>query len=437
MATNKAKSKIRIIIAHEYISKIKTKGFIIGTIIAPIALLLLIAIPSLVTYFSMHAEESSDSKIAIIDNTGANISQKIIDSKPEKYITSNETEEELQKQILANELGGALILNKNSIIDGTAKILTSSEMGLKFVEDIKSKVNHFIKERRLQDANISQETINLVNSSIHFETIKITEEGIEKDNTELMSFLGYALGFVMYGLVLMYGAQVMQGVIEEKSNRVIEVLASSAKPFEIMFGKVIGIGAVGLTQVLFWIILASALLIGAGYIFGASSVVENSTASSQMMDPKMMQIMSNLDLPSISPWIFISFAVYFLLGYFLYATLFAAVGATVDQMQDANNISTPLSMLIIIPILFIPNIMVNPEGTLAIVLSLIPFFTPILMIARIASISVPIWQIVLSLILMLVTIFLSLKLGSKIYRIAMLRYGKKPTFKEFIEWVKM
>ncbi|MGI6369052.1 MAG: ABC transporter permease [Ignavibacteria bacterium] len=437
MKNKKPRSKILIIIEHEYISKIKTKGFIIGTIIAPIALALLIAIPAAVTYFSMEAE-SSDEKIAIVDKTGAEIAKKLIEENSKRYIELSESEDVIQEKILAKEIGGALLLSENSLSEGSAKIFTSEETGLKFVDDIKNKVNSLIKDRRLKDAGISQETIDLVDSSVKFETVKVTKEGVEEDNSEIMSFLSYILALAMYGLMFLYGSQVMQGVVEEKTNRVIEILASSAKPFEIMFGKVIGIGAVGLTQVLFWIILAGLLMTGIGY-FAGSAVLSESVASNQMVDSNMMELasQSSFSLPSISPWLIVSFVVYFLLGYFLYATLFAAIGATVDQMQDANSISGPVSLLIIIPILFIPNIMVNPEGILAVVLSLIPFFTPILMIARLASIAVPLWQVILSYVLMILTFFLCLKFAAKIYKIAMLKYGKKPTFKDIVEWVRM
>ena len=233
----------------------------------------------------------------------------------------------------------------------------------------------------------------------------------------------------MYGLMFIYGSQVMQGVLEEKSNRIIEILMSSARPFQIMFGKVVGIGAVGLTQVVFWLVILAGLLLVAGTFLGPDAFVAGSLLNSANIDEGMMQAMKEIEIPNISPWIFIAFGFYFIAGYFLYATLFAAVGAAIDQIQDANSLSAPLTILIIIPILCIPNVMLNPEGTFATILSLVPFFGPILMIARVAAITVPIWQILLSIILLIGTFIICLKFAAKIYRIGMLSYGKKPTLK--------
>jgi ABC-2 type transport system permease protein len=425
-------SKIWTIIKHEYLTKIRTKGFIIGTIIAPLGLCLIIAIPALITYLTMSFESETD-KILINDKTGL-IAKKIVLKDKQKYEITSDSEDKLQEKILAGKISAALVLNENSILEGKAKILTGEGTGLKFIDELRAEVNFEIKDLRLKNANIDEKTIELVNSEVNFETVKVTEKGTVKDNSEILSVLSYVLGFAMYMLMFIYGSQVMQGVIEEKANRIVEVLASSVTPFQIMFGKVVGIGAVGLTQVLFWLLLGGGLMLGAGFIIGPSSLLAESMNSNPTMDTEMLAMLSSAELPTISPWFIVGFIFYFLSGYFIFSTLFAAAGSTVEQMQDANSISGPLSIIVIIPILLIPNIMLNPEGTLAVVVSLIPFFTPILMIPRMISISIPLWQILLSIVLLIGTFFLCLKFAAKIYRIGMLSYGKKNTLKDIFKW---
>ncbi len=429
---NMVSSKIWIIIKHEYVAKIKTKGFIISTIAAPVFMVAIIAIPAFVTYLTMSSDDKHE-KIAIVDKTDM-LAQKIIGNDATDYFTTDEPENILQNKILNGEISGALILNENTLASGTAKILTSENTGLKFIDRLRDKVNAVLKEQRLAAAGISQETIDLVNANVQFETIKVTAKGVEEDNSEFFSTLGYILGFVMYGLMVLYGQQVMQSVIEEKSNRIIEVLASSAKPFQIMFGKVVGIGAVGLTQVVAWLAISGIALFFAGQLMDPASTISSTVRSNPAASQEMISMLNTMKLPTISPLLVVGFIFYFLSGYFIYATLFAAIGSSVDQLQDAGSLSAPLTLVVILPILCIPNVMLNPEGTLAVVLSLFPFFSPILMVARVAAISVPLWQIILSVVLLVATFICCLKAAAKIYRVAMLSYGKKPSFKDIFKW---
>jgi ABC-2 type transport system permease protein len=238
---------------------------------------------------------------------------------------------------------------------------------------------------------------------------------------------------------------VMQGVVEEKTNRIVEVLASSATPFQIMFGKVVGIGVVGLTQVILWVILCGAVLFGVGMAVTPSPEMADTMMQVQNMGmntgggmntDQMADIMNSVASLHITFWHILVFVFYFLSGYFIFATLFAAIGVTVDSPTESNNLAAPLSMLIIIPILLINYVVVQPEATLSVVTSLFPFFAPILMVARVITISVPVWQIVLSVALQIVTFVLCLKFAGKIYRMGMLKYGKKTTFKDLFVWLK-
>lgn len=431
-------SKIWTIITHEYMSKITSKGFIIGTIVAPIAIILIYGIIIAVTILS---QNETALKLAILDKTGE-IGKELVDRDTSKFYLVNESEEILKKKVLDSQLDGFVLIPQDFLNTAKINVFTRGGGGIGFVNLIEKNCYDILLNRKMKEINASPDLINLIDKGVIVETKKVTEEGSKEDFSQVFAFLGYFMGFIIYGLMFTYGSFVMRGVIEEKANRIVEVIASSAKPFDIMFGKVVGIGAVGLTQVLFWLILLIILFALGGTILtqfiSPQDISQQATAMQQMQpmpeQSELLNIMSNF---SISPWLIVAFLFYFLAGYFIYSSLFAAVGSAVDQEQDAAQLQLPVSLPIIIPILFISSVMADPNGTLATILSLIPFFSPILMIARIAAAEVPIWQIILSVVLLLLTFWGSLWFAAKIYRIGILMYGKKPTFKDIIKWFKL
>ncbi len=432
-------SKILTIIQHEYISKVKSKGFILSTILAPLAIILMYGIIIAVTLMSRGQTEK---KIAVLDKTGQ-IGIDLVARDTSKFFITEKTQDVLTKEVLEGKLDGFLYLTEDFINTGKANVYTSGGGGLGFIESIESNTEDIIVNKRLNEIGADKSIIDLVNKGVSITTKKVTEEGTKDDYSEVLAFMGYILGFLIYGLMFTYGSFVMRGVIEEKANRIVEVIASSVRPFEIMFGKVVGIGAVGLTQVLFWLIIMTVLFMAGGSIAAMFISPSDATAISGMAgagaanQPQQHEIIQFFTNFSISPWVIVAFLFYFLSGYFIYASLFAAVGSAVDQEQDASQLSLPVSLPIIIPIMFIPNVMSNPDGTLATVMSLIPFFTPILMIARVAATDVPLWQIGLSVILLAATFLGALWVASKIYRVGILMYGKKPTFKDLVKWFRL
>ncbi|MBE2190196.1 MAG: ABC transporter permease [Desulfobulbaceae bacterium] len=428
----KTKSKIGTIIKHEYLSKIKSKGFIIGTILAPVGIIVIYGIIILVAVMSA---DQTTKKLAIVDYT-ERIGAMLVERDTSKFFLTDLKEAELNEKVLTGEIDGYLVMPKDFAEKGAATVYTSGGGGLGFVTLIERNTEDIIVNLRLDEIGADESVKALVNRGISLSTMKVTQEGAQDDYSQVFAIMGYVMGFVIYGLMFTYGAFVMRGVIEEKANRIVEVLASSVKPFEIMMGKVIGIGAVGLTQVLFWIVLMGIFVAFGGSIAaGFMGTPDMATAGAEMQDQNaMIEMLNNI---SISPWLIVAFLFYFLAGYFIYSTLFAAVGSAVDQESDAAQLQIPVTLPIIIPIMFIANVMSNPDGTLAVVLSLIPFFTPILMIARIAATSVPIWQIALSVVLLAATFFACLYFAAKIYRVGILMYGKKPTFKDMVKWFKL
>ena len=429
-------SKIWTIIQHEYITKVKSKGFILSTILAPLAIVLIYGTIIAVTVLS---SGQTTKKLAILDQTGE-IGVELVARDTTKFFLTDKAEETLRQEVLDGTLDGYLIINDSFLQTGQADVFTSGGGGLGFISSLEQNTEDIIVNKKLNEIGADKNIIDLVNRGVSITTKKVTLEGSKDDYSEMLAFLGYILGFMIYGLMFMYGSFVMRGVIEEKANRIVEVIASSARPFEIMFGKVVGIGAVGLTQVLFWLILLIILFAAGGTIatmFIGGQEMQTMAQGATAGQPQQAEIIRFFENFTISPWVIVAFLFYFLAGYFIYSSLFAAVGSAVDQEQDASQLSMPVALPIIIPIMLIPNVMNNPDGTLATVFSLIPFFTPILMIARVAATDVPLWQIALSVVLLAGTFLLCLWVASKIYRVGILMYGKKPTFKDIYKWFKL
>jgi ABC-2 type transport system permease protein len=420
--------KISHIIQHEYLSRFKTKAFLISSILAPLGLVVFIGVIAAMTLMNMETER----KIALVDKSN-DIGAKVVKANKDLFFLSQANVEDLRKQVLNNDLDGYVLIPEDVIEKGRIEVFSKGGGGLGFVSGIKSAVNDVVKAERMRIAGIDENKLDYIQEDVSVSTQKITEKGEERDDTEFLTIIGYFLGFAIYLLVFIYGSIVMRGVIEEKANRVIEVLASSAKPFEIMFGKVIGIGLLGLTQVLFWVI-AGAILLFAAQPF-ISSILPDTQNAMSSMQATAQQLPADFKIPYIHPMLIVGFFFYFIAGYFIYATLFAAVGSAVDQESDSQTLTLPISLPIVLTIMMIPQIMNNPDSGFSVAVSLIPIFTPIIMMVRIAATNVPIWQISLSVILLIGTFIGALWVASKIYRIGILMTGKKPTFKDLVKWI--
>jgi ABC-2 type transport system permease protein len=425
-------TKIYTIIQHEYLTKVKSKGFIISTLLGPIIMIALIAIPMLVTVLT---QESTEKKIAVLDLTNK-IGEKIVSRDATKYFLTNLSEDSLAESVRLGNIDGYMVIGSDIMKTGVVKVYTKGGGGLGFISSIEKNVGDILLKERLNSIGADAELVKLIESGVKVQTEKVTEEGTKKDNTTSFAAVGYVLGFIIYIMMLMYGQLVMSSVIEEKANRIIEVLVSSARPIEIMMGKVIGIGAVGLTQVLFWIIISLTLLKVGVPVF-ESMMSKPDIAISEMSHPANAAVAKSFVIPDISIWLAAGFLFYFLAGFFIYATLFAAIGSAVDQESDARQLSTVVTLPIIIPILFIGSVIMNPDGLLSIGLSLFPFFSPVLMIVRVAATEVPLWQIIASIILVFLTFWGCLWAAARIYRVGILMYGKKPRFSDIIKWVKL
>jgi ABC-2 type transport system permease protein len=435
-------SKITVIIRHEYLKRIKAKWFLLSTLLAPFGIALLILVPVLAALLSGEGQEG---KVVFVDATDS-LARQVIAADTSAYELAgtrslNELEAELKREsIQAYVIIPTTVLEKPEVL-----MYSRGGSGIAFEGKIRSDIEPVVVRARLLKQGADTTVIDLVDAGVAVNSLKVTDKGIEADASEASAAVGYAAGFLIYMLIFLYGSMVMRGVVEEKANRIIEVLASSVKPFELMMGKVVGIGLVGLTQLVIWAVLGMGVVLLAGVVVGNMVPSDAVNAAQQLGGPQAMQTQGltqvlaqqGIALPSISVVTILMFVFDFFAGYFLYASLFAAVGSAVDQEADAQSLTFPITMPVVLTMMFIGNVVAAPNGTFATVMSMIPLFSPILMTVRVAATDVPAWQLAVCVLTSTGAFFGSVWLASRIYRIGILSYGKKPTLKEVARWITL
>ena len=439
-------NKIILIIQREYLSRVKKRSFIIMTILGPILFAALLIVPG----YLATKEDTQEKVIAVIDET--NILTDVLSGSEYlkfEYI-NNANVETLKESFPSSGYYAILYIPSNLLSNEKVMLYSDQQTTLSVSETISRELNSFIKNVKLKNENVPQDILKRIRTNINVETLQWTSSGEEKSSSAgLATVIGYICGFAIYMFVFMFGAMVMRGVIEEKTSRIVEVIISSVKPFQLMMGKVIGIGLVGLTQFLLWILLTIGIIFAAkGMIVGdtselvpeVSSVMEQqSGVSTQDIIASegqqiFTEIMSKLD--SVN-FVFIlgAFLFYFLGGYLLYASLFAAVGSAVDNETDTQQFMLPISIPIILGIIVMLNVIQAPGAPLAFWFSMIPFTSPIVMMARIPF-GVPAWELSLSAALLIATFIGTIWLAGKIYRTGILMYGKKVNYAELWKWIR-
>jgi ABC-2 type transport system permease protein len=435
-------SKIRVIIAHEYKTRVKSKWFVLFTLLGPVVMALLIAIPVVA---AMMAGDGAEGKVAVVDRSGQ-IGAQVIASDTSQFTSAGSmTDADLKQAVLEERLQAYVVIPPDVLDSGTVTLYSRGGSGIAFESSVQDAIEPLVVNGRLRRVGTDTSVIRLVEEGIAMQSLKISEQGVEEDASKASAMVGYFAGFMIYMLIFLYGSMVMRGVVDEKANRIIEVLASSARPFHIMMGKVIGIGLVGLTQLAAWGVLGLGVVLALGAVLGSQMQPDQAMDMVKSMPQAQAQMQMSggaasalpFALPSISLGTILLFIFFFLAGYFIYATLYAAVGSAVDQEADANQLTLPITLPVVLTIMFIGNVIAAPNGTLAVVLSLIPLFAPILMTVRLAATDVPWWQVVTSMSLCIAFFFGAVWLASRIYRIGILSYGRKPSFKDIAKWITM
>lgn len=423
------RNKTGLIISREYFTRVKKKSFLITTILVPLVIIAFYAIIIAITI------KGSDEKhkLAVIDESGLLQKNNGAESSEMVFI-KNETEASFTKKYKEKEYDAFLYIPRINI-DSPANIRlhSAASVSLPLIKSVEKKVNEAIENERLKASAISESDYKKIASDINIENTIDTETGSKKSVAGIAYAVSFACGILIYMMMIIYGTQVMRGVSEEKTNRIAEVIVSSVKPFQLMTGKIIGIGAVGLTQFAIWIILILTMQFAIPLIFpdimnqmtaaGAGGVNESKAAT-------LLQGLSSLPLLKIG----LSFMFYFLAGYLTYASLFAAVGSmATDDQQDTQQLMFPILMPIILGFVIMTKAITDPHGNLAVFGSLFPLTSPIVMMGRITY-DVPASEIALSMLLLVACFLFLTWVTAKIYRTGILMYGKKPSWKEMIKW---
>lgn len=442
-------NKIKLIISREYLSRVKKKSFIVMTILGPILFAAMMVVPA----WLASMEDTDVKKLAVIDDSGIFIN-KIPDTDYLKFeYLENNTLENLKKDFSKSGYYAILQILPNIAEEPTAvQLFSEKQPNFSVKSHISNAMEKELKNRELRKHGIDQEVLNSIKADVSIRTIQWTENGDTKESsTEVAMIVGYASGFLIYFFIFLFGAQVMRGVIEEKTSRIVEIIISSAKPFQLMMGKIVGIALVGLTQFLLWIVLTTAIIFGVKTAFfpdlgntntqevmmqdmlQQQNMAQMEELQSQQMDD-MTQIFNSIKSIEFGK-IFFSFVFFFLGGYLLYGSLFAAIGSAVDNETDTQQFMLPITIPLILGIFVMMNAIQTPDSPVAFWFSIIPLTSPIVMMVRIPF-GVPDWQLALSMGLLVITFLGSVWLAGKIYRTGILMYGKKINYKELWKWLR-
>lgn len=438
--------KIGIIIQREYLTRVKKKSFLIITFLTPILFAALMFLPAILMVNSEKLEEKKT--IAVCDESSF-FKGKFEDTDSNSFTYPDQDIDELKTLVKAGVYDGVLYIPATQLnIPSSAELYSQNPLPMTLTSHIKSNMKQTIEHQKLLASGIDPDIVKSATATVvTLQTVRMDEvngEEVEKKSFgEFEMILGLILAMIIYFVVFLFGSQVMRGVIEEKTNRIIEVLICSVKPFELMMGKIIGIALVGLTQFVLWIVLSFGIYTAATVAAGTPDLLSNGTVmSEQIVDAQqitegdeiikeVMDVVQSINFSAIL-W---SFLLYFIGGYLLYAAMFAATSSACDNETDTQQFTLPISAPLIIAIVCSTAIANAPNSGLSVWLSMIPFTSPVAMMLRIPY-GVPYWQVGLSLAILVLTFIVFTWLAAKIYRTGILMYGKKTSWKEILKWLR-
>lgn len=431
--------QIRAIAKREYLTRVQSKGFWVATLLLPLAMGALVILPSLIM-----AKTKSTLRLTVVDAVGglgdelgrrlesaaAEAVQKTAgfkrDTEPETAIIEatvvagaadpSAQTAELDRRVLAGELDAWIRIVPESLETNEVEYRAESVANVLTQRTLEKVLGRVFSEARLTAAGYDAPKVVGLTQPVDLTTLKVTDEGTREEAGMSGFFLAYLLFFLLYTVVAVYGGIVMNGVLEEKSSRIVEVLLSTTTPKELLIGKLLGISAAGFTQISTWAVALGVLT--APGVVGAYA--------GGMLDK----------IPVVAPMVLVHFLLHFLLGFFLFATLYAAIGSATNNVQEAQQFGGIVMPFLIAPVIFMMPVINDPDSTLAVALSLFPPFTPLLMLLRIAVKTPPAWQIALGYLLTTGFVLGLVSICARIYRVGILMYGKKPTFRELGRWLR-
>ena len=432
-------SILKLIIKREFIAKVRNKSFIVMTFLSP---LLIVALAVFVGYLaSMKADVK---QIAIHDESGLFASE-FKNSDEYKYLNLSSVDLKILKDSIVKDSYEGLIVikkpNDNLTFEKNIEYISNDSPGMDFIEDLETIIARKITKENYKKLGLDTVLIRKGIAKVDIKLKKSSGEATVKGLNAIKVGIGGAFGYLIMMFIIIYGNMVMRSVIEEKTNRIVEIIISSVKPFTLMMGKIIGTSLAGILQFLIWATIGGLLFYVFSVVFGlqmgAASTIQNEIANGA--NPAKMatlQLYFNelTELPIFT--ILVSFLLYFIGGYFLYSSIYAAIGAAVDNETDSQQFLLPIILPLILGVYVgFFSVLNDPNGTIATVFSMIPFTSPIVMMMRIPF-GVPWWQVLISLTILFATFFFVVWFASKIYRVGILMYGKKPTWKELYKWLK-
>ena len=434
-------NKIGLIIKREYLTRVRKRSFLILTFLGPILMAAIYIIPIMLALNS----STDHLRVAVVDESRW-FEERFNSNEKHTFVPMHgQPIDSIKEMVKTGIFDMALYVPPTQLnIPSNATVYSIRQVPLEVQTYISSVMEKEIEDQKLMAKGVDPEIVSAVKTDVNLSIMRMDDKGNEKETfTEVQFALGIVLAMLVYGFIIFFGGQVMQGVSEEKNNRIIEVIVSSVKPFQLMMGKIIGVSLVALTQFVLWIVLTLVLFLGFSAYLGISNPEMLSQGTVMAQEITSNDIMSNENVQSILQivhsidfgTIIACFLIFFILGYLLYATLYAAIGSLVDNNTDSQQFALPVTVPLLVAFFstfYIPN---NPDGSLAVWLSMIPFTSPISMMVRIPF-GVPIWQIVVSVLLLAGTFVLMTWLAAKIYRTGILMYGKKLTYKEIFKWLK-
>jgi ABC-2 type transport system permease protein len=429
--------KIWIIIQREYLVRVRTRAFLIGTVASPLLMLALIILPGFLA-----TRGGGERRVMVLDQSNdpalfqafyERVEGRAADddaTAPDpsfagtRFLLSHvvvqpgqgvdEIAEREYDPMVKKDTISAYIILRPGVLSGDEPEYHSKNTSDFAITSLRNALSSAITKRRLQRAGFNSEIVTEYTKPVGLKRIKIGAEGRSEEDSGGTFIVAFIMLFFIYMSVLFYGLFVMRGVIEEKQSRIAEVLISSVKPTQMMLGKLIGIGLVGLTQITIWATSGIALS-----LFGASVFARK-----------------GVTMPSVPISLAVYFVMYFILGYFLYATLYAIVGATVSSDDESQQAQMPVTLVAMVPMMIFPMVMNNPSSPMSVALSMFPFFAPTLMLMRITVVNPPLWQVLLSMLIMVATILFCAWVAAKIYRVGILMYGKRPSIAELGRWLR-
>lgn len=424
--------KLLLIIGREYFERVRNKSFIIVTLLMPIIMIAIMAAPTLVMLYGGKSEQK---RVMVVDRSGL-VVDKLYSSPEVEFVDVSE----LSKSEACAQYGAGSdafgVLYIGSVVDArdSVQLITNSSSSMMLEENISGQISTIVEQEKLLSYNI--ENLDQILASIET-NIKLStfvnngtgaEESMESTSSDMNYILGLILGMLLYMIIIIYGQMVLTSVVEEKASRVIDVMVTSATPFQLMMGKILGIAAVAVTQIAIWAVL----VISASKFLLPALMPADAAASGDAM---LSAVLGTIGDAGYLAMIFTYMLLFILGGFLLYASLYAASGSAVDSVQDGQQFNSIIMMPIIISIIVMMSVFNDPNSPLAVWSSMIPFTSPIVMMARIPF-GIPTWEIILSLILLYATFLLTTWLAAKIFRVGIFMHGKRPSWRELWQWVR-